>query len=182
MSAGFHLDLFEDGEKTNRCSVVSLYEDFGTRDLLLGICDSLAWTFRDEMEFNTEWWRFKFLSDPEIGLEAAHKASGADLILVAAHSTELPRAVQLWFEGWLPNRTADDGALVLVQPALKPGVAPPIPLMTYLRATAQRAHLDYLRLGLPQSAEGLMHFPIYQPEFHDLISPDNHPQHWGINE
>ncbi len=182
MSAGLDLELFKekDGENTGKCAVVSIYEDFGGRDLLLSVCDSLAATFKDDLEFQTDWWRFKFLADPTIGRDAARKAKVADLILVAAQSPELPSAVKRWFEGWLPNRSAGDGALVFVQP----GVALPAPdqLMAYLRSTAQRAHLDYLRLGAPEPVKQAVRSGYHQSEFDEMTSYRERPPHWGINE
>lgn len=144
MSAGFDFDFLGDkgGETTRQCAIVSIYEDLGGRDLLLQLCHSLVWKFKDEVDFQVDWWRFKYLADSEIAMEAAQKAAQADLIFLAPQSPELPIHVQGWFEGWLPNREADEGALVLVQPSPN-GASPFLPLRSYLRLTAKRAHLDY---------------------------------------
>jgi hypothetical protein len=169
MSAGFGLDMFGDegGEITRRCAVVSIYEGLGDRDLLLRLCDSLAWKFKGDLEFQFDWWRFKYLADPEIAMEAAQRAAQADLILLAAQSPELPVDVQRWFEGWLPNRQTGDGALVLVQPSPNEA-APSLPLRSYLRSTAKRAHLDY--------------FSLSQPDLFNQPADEDQPLHWGINE
>jgi len=178
MSAGFDHDA--EGEITKGCVVVSIYEDLGSRDLLLRLCDSLAWKFRDELEFQFGWWRFKYLADPEIAMEAAERAVQADLILLAAHSLELPTAVKNWFEDWLPNREAVDGALVLVQPAPKAGSSP---LGSYLRSTASRAHLDYLPLKSAESAVGAgAGYAFIPPAVKELLASDGRPTDWGINE
>jgi len=169
MSAGFDVDAFGDrgGELTKRCVVVSIYEDIGGRDLLFQVCDSLVSKFKDEVDFEVDWWRFKYLADPEIATEAAKKATQADLILLAARSSQLQLHVQGWFEGWLPNREAGDGALVLVQPSPH-GASHSLHLRSYLRLTAQRAHLDY--------------FSLSQPGPTDLPADEYRPMHWGINE
>jgi len=169
MSAGFDVALFGEkgGELTRRCAVVSIYEDHGGRDLLLQLCDSLVLKFKDEVDFQVDWWRFKFLADPEIAMEASQKAVQADLILFAPHSPELPVYVQGWFEDWLPNRDAAEGALVLVQPSPQ-AASQFIPLRSFMRQTAKRARLDYFALSQP----GLM----------DHVADDDHPVHWGINE
>jgi hypothetical protein len=170
MSAGLDLDSFgnKGGETTKRCSVVSIYENVGDRDLLLKLCNSVARRFEDDLEFQFEWWRFKYLADPELAMEAARSAAQADLILLAAQSPELPVEVQTWFEGWLPNREAADGALVLVQPS-STGSSRSFPLRSYLRRTAKRGRLDYLRL-------------MFQPDFSALLDETDRPLHWGINE
>ncbi len=187
MSAGFDVNVSgnKGGETTKRCAVVSIYEDLGGRDLLLHLCDSLAWKFKDDLEFQFDWWRFKYLADPEIAMEAAQSAAQADLILLSAQSPELPVDVQRWFEGWLPNREAGDGALVLVQPSPK-GASQSLPLRSYLRLTAKRARLDYLRLSSPGSAAGLAGtsagLSLFQPGVNELLAEDDRPMHWGINE
>src|SRR5208282_1481892 len=167
MSAGLDVNVFGDkgGETTKRCAIVSIYEDLGGRDLLLRLCDSLARKFKDDLEFQFDWWRFKYLADPEIAMEAAQSAAQADLILLSAQSPELPVEVQKWFERWLPNRAAADGALVLVRPSPK-GASKSLP--AFLRRTARRARLDYLSLSSPEPAAGGAGagagFPLVQPD------------------
>jgi hypothetical protein len=185
MSAGLDVDVFGDkgGEATKRCGVVSIYEDLGGRDLLLQLCGSLTRKFKNDLEFQFDWWRFKYLADPEIAMEAAQSAARADLILLAAQSPELPVEVQKWFEGWLPKREAGDGALVLVQPSPK-GASQSLP--AYLRLTAKRARLDYLRLSSPGPAAGVAGtvagLPLLQHDANELLADEDRPLHWGINE
>jgi hypothetical protein len=185
MSAGFDVDAFGDksAKTIKRLAVVSIYEDLGGRDLLLQICDSLAWNFKDDLEFQFDWCRFKYLADPGIAMEAAQKAAQADLILLAPQSPDLPVYVQGWFEGWSPNRGATDGALVLVQPLSKEA-SPSLP--AFLRRTAKRARLDYLRLSSPGSAAGVAGtvagLSLSQPDLNEFPTDDDPPLHWGINE
>jgi len=169
MSAGFDVDVFGDNgrEMTRQCAVVSIYEDIGGRDLLLKLCNSLVLKFKEEVDFQFDWCRFKYLADPEIAMEAAQKAAQADLILFAPQSSELPVHVQGWFEGWLPNREAAEGALVLVLSSAK-GALQSLSLGSYLRLTAKRGRLDY--------------FSLSQPNLIDLPIEDDRPMHWGINE
>jgi hypothetical protein len=137
------------------------------------------------LEFQFDWWRFKYLADPEIAMEAALGATQADLILLAAESPELPTHVQRWFEGWLPNRVAGDGALVLVQAAPN-GASQSVPLRSYLRLTAKRARLDYLGLSSAASAPGFAGagggVSLLESYVNELLSDENRPVHWGINE
>jgi hypothetical protein len=187
MSAGFDADVFgfKGGGITNECAVVSIYEDIGGRDMLFQLCNSLARKFKGDLEFQFDWWRFKYLADPEIAMEAAQRAVQANLILLAPQSPELPIHVQGWFEEWLPNREAAHGALVLVQPS--PKVASrSLPLRSYLRQTAKRARLDYLPVGSSEPATGgpgqETEFSLFQPDLVALLAHADHPLHWGINE
>lgn len=187
MSTGRDVNVFGNngGEKTNWCRVVSIYEDLGGRGLLLRLCSSLAQKFKGDLEFHFDWWRFKYLADPEIAMEAALGAAQADLILLAAQSPELPVHVQKWFEGWLPNRAGRDGALVLVQPSPEED-SRPLSLWSYLRLTAKRARLDYLRLSSPGVAPGVAGpvagLSLLQPYASELLTDEDRPPHWGINE
>ncbi len=183
MSSGVNWPIFQgtEGNESKVCSIVSLYEDLGGRELLLRTCDSLKRTFRDDMEFTTGWWRFKYLADPEIQEDAGRAAVGADLILVAPASSELPSYVRKWFETWLPGRVEGDGVMVVVQPEAR-GFAPgTMPTMSYLRNTAQRAHLDYLPLDR-FAREGLGRFSVLQSGLEERVFERDLPLHWGINE
>jgi hypothetical protein len=187
MSAGLDLDIFgnKGGETTRQCAVVAIYEDIGSRDLLLQLSDALARKFKNDLEFQFDWCRFKYLADPEIAREAAGRAARADLILLAPKSPHLPVYVQGWFEGWLPNREDTEGALVLVQASPK-GASRSVPLQTYLRLTAKRARLDYLRLNSPKSSAGVTSTAagllLSQPELAEFLTRDSRPLDWGINE
>ena len=186
MSAGIDVDVFgdTDGGPNKRCAVVSIYEDIGGRDLLIQLCDSLVRKFKDDLEFQFDWWRFKYLADPGMAMEAAQKAAQADLILLAPRSPDLPGYVEGWFEGWLPNREASAGALVLVQPVAQ-GAASSLSLPAYLRLTAKRAHLDYLRLsssGSPVELPGKGAGHTSTNRYLNELADDDRPMHWGINE
>jgi hypothetical protein len=133
------------GKTTRRCSVVAIYEDTGSREWLLELSNTLTERFKREVTFEVDWCRFKYLADPRIAKETAQSATQADLILLAQKSPELPGYVQGWFEGWAPNRESGEGALVLVHPSPK-GTSRSLALHSYLRQTAKRANLDYLRL------------------------------------
>ena len=187
MSAGIDVEGFghKDAGASKRCAVVSIYEDIGSRDLLIQLCDSLARRFKDDVDFQFDWWRFKYLADPGMAMEAAQKAIEADLILVAPQSPDLPNYVQGWLEDCLPNRGASAGALVLVQASEKEA-SQSLSLRAYLRSTAQRAKLDYLRLNSARATIGGKiagaGFPFFQPELDEFPPDDGHHFHWGINE
>lgn len=177
MSAGLDINVFDNQDlETNVCAVVSIYEDVGARDLLFHLCDFLVSKFKDDVDFQLDWWRFKYLADPIMAMEAAQKAAQADLILLATQSSELPYGVRKWFESWLSKRKSTDGALVLVQSSPE-SISQTHSLASYLRTTAKRAQLDYFRLNSTDST------PVpSNPDLAELLTYDDRPVHWGINE
>lgn len=132
------------------CNVAVIYEDGAARELALQLCSSLACRFNNDPEFAFTWWGFKFLSDPEIARQALQASARADLIVVAAvnRTRDLPATVKGWFENWLLERKAVDGALVTLQhPAGEQ--TPGWSRSSYFRSVAERARLDYLPLSIP---------------------------------
>lgn len=188
MSAGFDATNgfgHNDGGTGKRCAVVSIYEDVRSRDLLIKLCESLTRQFRDDVDFQFDWWRFKYLADPSIAIEAARKTMEADLILLAPQAPELPGYVQGWLEDCLPHRGSAAGALVLVQSSPN-DVPQSLSLRAYLRSTAARAKLDYLRLNSPKAGRAVKKLAAglsaHQPELDEFSSEEGHSSHWGINE
>jgi len=178
MSAEADLDLLENGdhELIRRCSVVSIYEQLGDRDLLVDFCRSLAMKFRDELEFQFDWWRFKYLTDRDMALEAARSAARADMVFLSTNLPQLPDYVGGWFDTWVSNRIRTDGALVLVQ-NMRHQPADFSGLENRLGAIARRGGLDYLRVD----SSTLSDFPLLQPGLNEPLNEDQ-PMHWGINE
>jgi len=165
-----------------------IYEDVSTRDAAVRLCDALAEKFRRELDFDITWWRFKYLSDAEIGWQAAQAAMEADFIVVSVHRTEdLPLEVKAWFERWLSNRHISEGALVVLQTPVEAasvaGDSDP-----YLRLVALRANLDYLPLSDDQLAgEGGSRIPgsLSVPGTLDSergAGRENGHAGWGIND
>ena len=125
------------------CSIVVIYEDAATRDRAVHLCNALAHRFSEELDFEFTWWRFKFLSEPEIARQAARAALEADLIVVSVHhEADLPLEVKAWFERWLSDQQPTEGALVVLHAPQEPVVPD-----QYLRLVALRANLDYLPLS-----------------------------------
>jgi hypothetical protein len=182
VSAGLDVDVFGNRglEGTKRCSVVSIYEHLGARTLLIELCRSIASRFKDDVDFQFDWWRFKYLADPEIALEAAQRTAEADLILFSAESAKLPAYVQMWFDEWVPNRGVKEGALVLVQSSSARSPSPSLP--AFLRLTARRGHLDYFRLNSTLTPPKNSHGTASHSYIQDLLTDNDRPMHWGINE
>ncbi len=175
-------------ERREVCSVMVLYEDLPARALAIQLHDRLIPRFRGEIEFGFNWWRFDYLADPEIAREAASCALRADLLLVSLHQLDdVSLTVKSWFETWLRNRPAGEGALAVVR--VSPAVGEPIPHDdTYLRLAAGRAHLDYLPLAVSPSAPrdiDRLREDMVLPATASLEESPN-PQYqasdWGLNE
>jgi hypothetical protein len=162
--------------------VLVIYEDAPTRDRAVRLCDALVSKFSPDLEFEFTWWRFKFLSDPDLALQAAQAALEADLILVSVQRTEdLPLEVKAWFERWLSDRQPSEGALVVLHTpdeAILPD--------QYLRLVALRANLDYLPLTDSQLStdQGRIPETLNLPAILEGRSNNHENNHtgWGIND
>jgi len=132
------------------CTGVVVYEDVPERNQVFRLYDRLADQFNHDLEFAFEWWRCKYLTDPDMAREAAEAASKADLILFSFHRlAEVPLEAKAWIERWLLKREPSAGALVVVQSSAEvPGTASSQD--SYLCQVAKRAHLDYLPLPGPE--------------------------------
>lgn len=165
-----------------------LYEDLPARALAIELHDRLIPRFKGDIEFEFNWWRFDYLADPQIAIEAASCALNADLVLVSLHqSAEVSLAVKGWFETWLRKRPPVEGALAVIR--VSPVVGKPIlPDDAYFRLAARRANLDYLPLSVAPSAPrdiDRLREDVVLPEVAGLEESPN-PQfqssHWGLNE
>jgi hypothetical protein len=160
------------------CAAVVLYDGVAARDFAIEVCDSLARKFIGDTELEITWWRFRYLADPVIAREAAQAAAKAALILVFLGAENIPRGARDWFERWLSQREAMEGALVVGRTSVptKGGGA----VDTYLRLAAERAHLDYLPLLGPSPvvrlADKLREDWDRPPDYSYRLSG------WGINE
>jgi hypothetical protein len=178
-------------EAESVCSVVVVYEDHPTRDRAMSVCEHLARAFREQVEFDVSWWKFRYLVDPELAQAAARDAADADVIIVAAHADcEVTVGVRDWMETWAVHRAGRDGALVaLVEGEVFP--APEVkPLEAYLRALALRARIDFLApvdLGGSQASPNSLALGRQPanpgvPLWHGLPRDPKPPPHWGLNE
>jgi hypothetical protein len=169
------------------CDVIVVYEDEASREQARGVCERLARSFWEEVEFEIDWWRFRYLADPEIGQAAARAAADADVVVVAAQAGhELPAPVRNWMEKWVTRRTGRESVLVALIGTKGGWAADRLPVCAYLRTVAQRAHMDFLAptgqdfdLGLPLTASASL---TDAPPHGDATLPAKPPSHWGLNE
>ena len=170
------------------CAVTVIYEDAPSRDLALRLLDGLIKKFDQDLKFQSTWWGFKYLTDPEIAQEAGQAAAQSDLVLVAVHGAEdFPFEVTAWFDDWLPKRSPSAGALVLLQASGE--LKAPLPSQDrYLRSLAQRSSLEYLSLFDPASStvsSDRLREDRVVPEaaaMEQAPRPQPHSTGWGIND
>lgn len=138
--------------------VVVVYQDSLTRAWALDLWDKVNSALKNESVF-LQSWRMTDLTHARVLPEAIAAAATADILLVSIRAaTELPPALSVWVEGWIPQRGQLAGTLVaLLGTSDEPPVEPP-PVERYLQAVAQRARLDFmprqrvLPAGLPLQA------------------------------
>jgi hypothetical protein len=173
------------------CAVVVAYEDTATRDRAMLLCDHLVNQLWEDLDFELSWWKFDYLSDPQIAAEAAQAVGRADMVIFSAHAgRELPQAVETWVETWPADRDNPESALVALigmESDLMKGVCP---IHVYLREVARRARMDYLidpredlSVGGDSSVEAIAQRAGTVTSVMDrILRQANPPSHWGINE
>jgi len=108
-----HLDQLGQREA---CRVLIAYEDVVSRDSALRLCDRVFQEFQDDLDFEADWWAFKYLEAPELGEKAAGAAANSDLLIVSADGRgDFPLQIKHLFECWLlklGKREQPEAALV----------------------------------------------------------------------
>lgn len=171
------------------CRVVVAYEDVVSRNSAMQLCDRVFQKFNGDVDFQADWWAFKYLGTPELGEQAAGVAANSDLIIVSADSRgEFPLDIKYWFERWLlklEKKEQPEAALVsLVLPMAveEAGGAKE----NYLRALARRANLDYLPLGVSALETSAITSNAWEQSHKagagDAAEHRYHIPDWGINE
>ncbi len=146
--------------------VVVVYQDSLTRAWALDLWDRVNSALKNESVF-LQSWRMADLTHARVLPEAIAAAATADILLVSVRAAaELPPALSVWVEGWIPRRGQLAGTLVaLLGTSDEPPVEPP-PVEHYLQAVAQRAKLDFMprQRVLPAGVPPQAPVPPQQPE------------------
>lgn len=126
-------------------SVVVVYEDPAARERAVGFCDQLVARFWEQFEFDVSWWSFALLGEPGSARQAAQKAAGAGLVVIAATPEgDFSIPVKAWIESWLALRGEREGILAcLLEPAAGAGNQEG-PKHRCLRDAAHRGAMDFL--------------------------------------
>jgi len=172
-------------EISDRCEIIVMYEDTSSRAAAMEVCQRLQTQLQDEMQLNFDFWKFKYLGEPELARRASEAAARAEVVIFCTHGGALPPGVEVWLQDSVKSRTRTDGALVLV---LAEPFNPPSGngrLVSSLQAAADEAHMDFLPL-LPQGRRS-PNTEISSQSFKaaddaEEVVDQHPPSHWGINE
>jgi hypothetical protein len=132
-----------------------------------------------------DFWKFKYLGEPELARRASEAAARAEVVIFCTHGGALPPGVEMWLQDSVKSRTRMEGALVLV---LAEPFNPPSGngrLVSSLQAAADEAHMDFLPLlphGRGTSSSTLFGRSSKPADDTDEIVDLHPPSHWGINE
>jgi hypothetical protein len=124
-------------------NVAGVYQDSVTREWAMQFCRR-AMRVAGEESVECAWYSTKSLRDTGFLGDAVSAALVADVIVVSVYAAdELPLALYVWVEAWLPRRLSRAGALAALI-----GVEPPesqsIRTIKYLQAVARRARLEFV--------------------------------------
>ena len=178
-----------------KCSVAVVYADTAARERGISLCHHLVREFWAEIDFEFSWWRFRYLTDPDLAEAAARAAAAADMVILSARAREdLPQHVKDWFDLWLPAGQTRDGVLIVLTDTRNEAELSLSPSVSFAEQAARRANLDcLLPLGAPQRVSGqdplgmmrerATHVSQVLDEIlHHIGPPPTLPTHWGLNE
>ncbi len=138
----------EQRELQDTWSVVVVYEDAATRARAMAVCDRLMRELWSEVEFQFQWWRTDFLTDPLMAHHASEAAAAAHFVIFCpGEATEWPVTVMNWVEDWAAQRGDQEGALVDLTDAGAAASHVARRKARFLGEMARRARMDYLALA-----------------------------------
>jgi hypothetical protein len=128
------------------CQVLILHEDFSAYSRAVEVCRRVMERFASELDFDVKCWNFIELADPNCARHAAKTAGGADIILLAMHTTEMPLELDRWVDFYFIDRFRAEGVLALV---LNPAATSPLAgekLRLRLQQLTARLGMDFIPL------------------------------------
>jgi len=127
------------------CAGVVLYPDECARHRALQLCSKIARRFQKLFDLDFYWWKFKFLCDPILIVQAVREASKANILILSYHSGQaLPDEVKAFFKFWADQRKKEPGALIgLGDPAGEGGLKDK-EIGDYLQELADQAQVDLI--------------------------------------
>ena len=146
----------KEAEASPAKSVAVVYETPEIREHAVRFCERLAEEQDAGSISELNWWSFRLLSNPNAGIEAAQKASAADVVVFAMDARgDLPNEIKLWIENWLNRRGEHEGALVGLLAREEPSHEVASFREIYLRHIARRAGMDYLSHAAPTATKAI---------------------------
>lgn len=170
---------------------VIVYQDSVTLDWATELWSPVSGLIgKESIDLRT--WKVDDLTHPRVLPASVQAATLADMILVSLRMTnELPLALYVWIDAWLPRRGNNSGAIVALLANCEVSGNPPAHAEKYLKAVAARAGMEFLfrekrlpydipgsqfRRDLRQRAE------VVTPVLGGILNHTGSYQHWGLNE
>jgi hypothetical protein len=170
---------------TDKCEIIVMYEDISSRAAAMEVCQRLRIQLQDKMQLMFDFWKLKYLGEPELARRASEAAARAEVVIFCTHGGALPPGVESWLQQSIKSRTKADGALVLVLAEPFNTASASGRLVSSLHAAAQEAHMDFLPLlphGGRQSKSSLPSQKSQRTPGGRGGMEQHPPSHWGINE
>jgi hypothetical protein len=125
-------------------SVVIAYEDAGTRDRAIDVCQGTIQQQWRGFKLDCTWWKFDLLHHPAVAEAAVEAAAEADLFICSVRAeNDLPAVVKAWVERWLPKQTEREGALIVLVEGRDDEPAVRAPAVSYLQRVASAAKMTF---------------------------------------
>lgn len=141
-------------DRAQPLAVVVAYEDAGTRERAMAVCQGTIAQQWHGLDLDCTWWKFDFLHHPAIAKAAAEAAARADLIIYSVHAEkDLPTVVKAWIKQWLPKQTGKDGALIVLVEGGGDNNAVRAPALQYLQRIASEASMTFFVRFFKRSEE-----------------------------
>lgn len=197
MSSALHFPSDPASERpgTSRCGVAILYENTAARDRAVLLSHRLAEDCWETVDFGFSWWRFKYLADPDVAVEAAEAAVQADVLIFSVRADSVPPVeLHRWLEMWLPQRTTAEGVVVPLLHPMTPEGLSESPWMLLLDDLCRQTGMERL---LPSEIKRSLLFPtparqiemrantiggVIDGILSQSVRPPSPPPHWGLNE
>jgi hypothetical protein len=168
----------------DKCEIIVMYEDVTSRATAIEVCQRLR-TQLQTMQLTFDFWKLKYLGEPELARRASEAAARAEVVIFCTHGGALPPGVESWLQKSIKGRTKREGALVLVLAEPFNTASTSGRLVSSLHAAAQEAHMDFLPL-LPHSGRqprnSLPGSRSRRTSAGRVVIDQPPPSHWGINE
>jgi hypothetical protein len=166
------------------CQVLLLSENFAAYSRAVEVCRRIMDQLGKDLDFDFRCWNFVELADPACAHSAAKYAGVAEIIMLSAQGTVLPRVLDDWLNALHTSRFRADGALVLV--LNRPASQLETDRLTFrLEKLASRLAMDFVPL-LPTTDEKTWqsgpseNWQMLQGRPEDLDSQQG--EHWGLND
>ena len=179
------------GEGRQWLSVLLIYEDFSTGLRAKLLCDQVVNSLKLEVDFRVSLWRFDILREPALLERATDEAAKADIVFLSAHGpSDLPTAINLWFNQWLERRRDEPCALVVPLDVNAQDSAVAAQVIGWLQAAAgPKGVTVFPHFGEPPPSEGDLTIEAIHRRAHTKTATLDDIQRWpgsnshfGINE